>query len=70
MKNKNLVIVSFNSSADAMRAGMDMNVGDPALRYEQKMATLFVTWHSNLIAAMAEVDARGLQYTMTYGSEL
>lgn len=70
MKNQNLVIISFNSPADAARAGIDMSKGDPSIRYEQKLATLFVTWHSNIIAAMMEVDERGLTYSMTWGNEL
>lgn len=47
-----------------------MSKGDPSIRYEQKLATLFVTWHSNIIAAMMEVDERGLTYSMTWANEL
>jgi len=59
------IIFSFESSADAARAGIDMNKADPSLRYIQVRATIIVTWHANIFVAAQTVTERSIKYTIT-----
>ncbi|HDZ0569281.1 hypothetical protein FMJ40_25150 [Klebsiella variicola] len=64
------VIFSFDSSSDAVRAGILMNRADPSLRYVHIRTTICVTWHANIVAAAQAVFDAGIPCTFQYWNDI
>ncbi|GKL29370.1 hypothetical protein NUKP55_11020 [Klebsiella variicola] len=64
------VIFCFDSSSDAVRAGILMNKADPSLRYTQMRTTLVVLWHANIIAATQAVFDANIPCIFQYWNDI
>lgn len=64
------VIICCETADAAAEAEKLMKAADPSQRSRTARATVFVTWHANIIASTQAVSQAGIPFTLVMGDEV